>query len=58
MDIHSKNSILKAAAERLAVNTPIQGAQADIIKMAMIKIHEQIKGPPEQGFMILQFMMN
>lgn len=54
VDIHSKNSILKAAAERLAVNTPIQGAQADIIKMAMIKIHEQIKDHPEQGFMILQ----
>ena len=54
VDIHSKNSILKAAAERLAVNTPIQGAQADIIKMAMIKIYEKMKNHPEDGFMILQ----
>jgi DNA polymerase-1 len=54
IDIHSKNSILKAAAERLAVNTPIQGAQADIIKMAMIKIHEAMKNDKELGFMILQ----
>lgn len=54
VDIHSKNPVLKAAAERLAVNTPIQGAQADIIKMAMIKIQEKLTKHPELGFMVLQ----
>ncbi len=53
-DINSKNPVLKAAAERLAVNTPIQGAQADIIKMAMIKIYNHLKSHEELGFMILQ----
>jgi DNA polymerase-1 len=54
VDIHSKNGMLRAAAERLAVNTPIQGAQADIIKMAMIKIDHMLKKHPEYGHMILQ----
>jgi len=53
VDIHSKNPALKAAAERLAVNTPIQGAQADIIKLAMIEIHKQL-ATTSFGDMILQ----
>lgn len=54
VDIHSKNPALKAAAERLAVNTPIQGAQADIIKLAMIQIQKQLQETPNLGAMILQ----
>ncbi|MBM3192306.1 MAG: hypothetical protein FJZ63_06635 [Chlamydiae bacterium] len=54
LDIHSKNPSLKAAAERLAVNTPIQGAQADIIKLAMIEIHKKLTASPHLGFMVLQ----
>ncbi len=51
-DIHSKNPMLKALAERLAVNTPLQGTSADLIKLAMIHIHETWKF--KQSFMILQ----
>jgi DNA polymerase-1 len=54
IDIHSKNPSLKATAERLAVNTPIQGAQADIIKLAMIEIHKRLTQSPHLGAMILQ----
>lgn len=42
-NIVSKNQGLKSEAERVAVNMPIQGSAADIIKRAMINIHEQIK---------------
>ena len=53
-EIHSKNPMLKAAAERLAVNTPLQGGQADIIKMAMIEIQKDLLKKPHLGQMILQ----
>ena len=52
-EIHSTNGMIRAAAERLAVNTPLQGSQADIIKIAMIKLHDQLKGNPEVH-MVLQ----
>ena len=43
-DIHSTNAVVRAFAERNAVNTPIQGSAADIIKVAMIDVHKQMKG--------------
>lgn len=53
-EINSKNPSLRALGERLAVNTPIQGGQADIIKMAMIEIDKHFKQDHNLGYMILQ----
>lgn len=53
-DINSKNGIVRGVAERNAINAPIQGSAADIIKMAMIKIQEQLKKKGLQSKMVLQ----
>jgi len=53
-DIHNNNPHIRAAAERLAINTPLQGTQADLIKMSMIKIQKEIEQLGLQGYMILQ----
>ena len=53
-EITSSNQILKAQAERLAVNTPLQGTAADIIKIAMLRIDEWMKKEHFQGFLVLQ----
>lgn len=43
-DIHSNNAVVRAFAERNAVNTPIQGSAADIIKVAMIDVAKEMQG--------------
>lgn len=43
-EINSTNNQVKSAAERVAINTPVQGTSADIIKVAMINIHKKVKG--------------
>lgn len=53
-EIHNKNPTIRAAAERLAINTPLQGTAADLIKMAMIEIDRVIREQNLQGKMILQ----
>lgn len=53
-DIHSKNRTIKSMAERMAVNSPIQGTAADIIKMAMIKIDQQMSDKKLESKMLLQ----
>ena len=53
-EIESKNPILRAQAERLAINTPLQGTQADLIKLAMIRIDQEMQVHPEWGLMLLQ----
>ncbi len=53
-DILSKNGMLKSAAERLAVNTPLQGTQADIIKIAMIRIDNKLIEMKNTASMVLQ----
>lgn len=53
-EINSKNGMLRAAAERLAINTPLQGTTADLIKMAMLKIDQRIKAEKLSSYMILQ----
>lgn len=53
-DLSNKNPHIKAAAERLAANTPLQGTAADVIKKAMIEIDYWLKKETLKGFMILQ----
>jgi len=52
--INSRNGNLRKFAERTAINMPIQGTSADIIKIAMYKIHEKIKGNKNEIMMIIQ----
>ena len=53
-NINSRNAIVRAADERNAVNAPVQGSAADIIKIAMIKIHELLKSGGYKSKMLLQ----
>ena len=53
-DINTANAIVRGAAERNAVNAPIQGSAADIIKIAMINIHEKIEKEGYKSKMLLQ----
>ena len=53
-DINSRNAMVRGAAERNAVNAPIQGSAADIIKLAMINIHKKFEVANFKSKMILQ----
>ena len=53
-DINSANAVVRGAAERNAVNAPIQGSAADIIKIAMINIHRKLTTEKWQSKMLLQ----
>ncbi|MEM7103454.1 MAG: DNA polymerase I [Bacteroidota bacterium] len=53
-DINSKNSLIRSNAERVAINTPIQGTAADMIKVAMINIHKALKEGNFKTKMIMQ----
>lgn len=53
-DINSQNAVVRGAAERNAVNAPIQGSAADIIKIAMINIHNRLIAENWKSKMLLQ----
>lgn len=53
-DINSRNAIVRGFSERNAVNAPIQGTAADIIKMAMIRIYRRFKADGLKSKMIMQ----
>jgi DNA polymerase-1 len=53
-DIHSHNAVVRGYAERNAINAPIQGSAADIIKIAMVKIYERFQSESIRSKMILQ----
>jgi len=53
-DINSRNHTVRSHAERNAVNAPIQGSAADIIKLAMIKIHQELTKKEFKAKMVLQ----
>ncbi len=53
-DINHRNRIIRAEAERMAINSPIQGTAADLIKKAMIRIHGRLKKESLKTRMLLQ----
>lgn len=53
-EINSKSSFERSNAERVAINSPIQGTAADLIKLAMVNIHRTLKSSSLQTRMILQ----
>jgi DNA polymerase-1 len=53
-DIHSANAVVRGFAERNAINAPIQGSAADIIKLAMVAVHHAMSKEKLHSKMILQ----
>ncbi|HEX2867969.1 MAG TPA: DNA polymerase I [Ignavibacteriales bacterium] len=53
-NINSKNRVVRQFEERVAINMPIQGTAADMIKLAMIRIHEELKKRNTRTKMVLQ----
>ncbi len=53
-EIHSSNFNVRSAAERMAINMPIQGTAADIMKIAMIRVHDRLQQEQMRSKMLLQ----
>ena len=53
-DIDAKIPMLRAAAERMAINMPVQGTAADLMKMAMINLNKELKGVSSEARILLQ----
>jgi DNA polymerase-1 len=53
-EIAARNPALRSAAERTAINTPIQGTAADIVKIAMVRVHDAIVREGKDARLLLQ----
>ncbi len=53
-DITSRNNTLRSSAERIAINTPVQGSAADLIKLAMVAIHSDLREQNLKSRLVLQ----
>ena len=53
-ELHSSNFNVRSGAERMALNTPIQGTAADIIKLAMIRVHDRMQAEGLEARLVLQ----
>ena len=53
-ELHARNPTLRAAGERMAINMPIQGTAADIVKIAMIRLDERLRERGSRARMLLQ----
>jgi DNA polymerase-1 len=53
-DIHSSNFVVRQAAERAAINMPIQGTEADLMKLAMIQVEKELRAQHNDCHMLLQ----
>ncbi|HUD06151.1 MAG TPA: DNA polymerase I [Candidatus Saccharimonadales bacterium] len=53
-DIHSSNFVVRSAAERAAINMPIQGTEADLMKLAMTDVYKKMSGEFPKAVMLLQ----
>lgn len=53
-DINSRNHMIRSGAERVAINAPVQGTAADMIKLAMIRIHHRLLAEDRKARMLLQ----
>jgi DNA polymerase-1 len=53
-DLHSRNAVVRGAAERIAINAPIQGSAADIIKKAMVSVEKRLEKEKITAPMLLQ----
>ncbi len=53
-DINSRNATLRSGAERIAINTPIQGSAADLIKLAMVAVHDELAKRKLKTKLVLQ----
>jgi DNA polymerase-1 len=53
-EINSRNAMLRSSGERMAINTPVQGTAADIVKIAMLNCHKKIKKDFPEAKLLLQ----